>query len=129
MKAGGCFCGAVRYELKGPPTRVTYCHCSKCRKWHGHVGAYSAVDRAAFALLEQRGLKWHAVSPEVLRGFCLECGSCLFFDTLADPKMAFCAGTLDEPTGLQSKAHIYVGSCADYYQVSQDGLLRYDTLP
>src|SRR5262249_52857395 len=95
MNTGGCFCGAIRYEVNAPLTGVTYCHCSKCRRWHGHVGAYTAVDRAAFRLTEERGLKWHAVSPTVRRGFCAECGSSVLFDEKPDPRMSICAGTLD----------------------------------
>jgi hypothetical protein len=107
---------------------VTYCHCSKCRRWHGHVGAYSAVDRDAFRLTETRGLKWHSVSPTVRRGFCAECGSSVLYDGTNDTKMSICAGTLDDPTGLREKAHIYVGSKGDYYEIGDD-LLKYDTLP
>jgi hypothetical protein len=129
MKSGGCLCGAVRYELRGPLTSVTYCHCSMCRRWHGHLGAYAAVDRAGFVLTEQRGLKWHASSPEARRGFCVECGSSLFFDPLGDAKMAFCPGSLDAPTELLSKAHIYVASKGDYYAIPDDGLLRFDAHP
>ena len=55
MKTGGCACGAVRYEIFLVLTPVTFCHCSKCRRWHGHIGAYTAVDRPGFRLTEQRG--------------------------------------------------------------------------
>lgn len=129
MNTGGCFCGAVRYEITKPLTMVTYCHCSRCRRWHGHVGAYAAVDRDGFRLTEERGLKWHAVSPRVRRGFCVECGSCVLFDESPDPKLGIVAGSLDEPTGIREKAHIYVGSKGDYYELAEDGLLRYDTFP
>jgi hypothetical protein len=128
MNTGGCFCGAVRYELNGPLTGVTYCHCSKCRRWHGHVGAYTAVDRDQFRLTETRGLKWHTVSPTVKRGFCAECGSSVLFDEAPLPKMGICAGTIDAPTGVREKAHIYVGSKGDYYEIA-DPLPRYETFP
>ena len=129
MKTGGCLCGAVRYELRGETTSVTYCHCSMCRRWHGHAGAYAAVDRAAFVVTEPRGLEWYSSSPSVRRGFCAECGSSLFFDEAGDPKVGFTAGTLDEPTGLRSKAHIFVASKGDYYAMADDGLLRLDGGP
>jgi len=128
MNTGGCFCGAVRYEVSAPLTQVTYCHCSKCRRWHGHVGAFTAADRDGFRITEARGLKWHTVSPTVKRGFCAECGSSLLFDESPLPKMGICAGTLDEPTGIREKAHIYVASKGDYYEIPGD-LLKYDTFP
>ena len=114
----------MRYELTGEPTQVTYCHCSKCRRWHGHVGAYTAVDRPGFALTEQRGLRWWTAAPGVRRGFCGECGSSLLWDEDGESKMSICAGTLDAPTGLKGKAHIYLGSKGDYYEVPDDGLQR-----
>ena len=120
---GGCFCGAVRYEVTIALTPVVYCHCSKCRRWHGHFGAYTGADRAHFKLTEQRGLKWHQVSERVKRGFCSECGSSVLFDEHHEP-MGIAAGTVDEPTGMHSKAHIFVGSKADYYPLPDDGLKR-----
>ena len=127
MSSGGCFCGAVRYEAK-PIGRVTYCHCSKCRKWHGHFGAYTATKREDFKLTVERGLKGHSVSGTVKRGFCQECGSSLFFDEAGDGHLSICPGTLDDPTGLTSKAHIFVASKADYYELG-DGLEKYDAYP
>jgi len=129
MKTGACACGAVRFEIDGEPTGVTYCHCSKCRRWHGHVGAYTAFLRQGFRLVEARGLKWYAANERVRRGFCSECGSSLFWDEDGDPRMAICAGALDAPTGLASKAHIYVDSKGDYYALPDDGLVRYGTMP
>ncbi len=117
-------CGAVRFEMLGALTPVTFCHCSRCRRWHGHVGAYTAVDRAAFRIVEQRGLAWFASSPTVQRGFCRECGSSLLWDEAGEAKMSICAGTIDAPTGLVPKAHIYLGSKGDDYPVPDDGLLR-----
>jgi hypothetical protein len=124
MKTGGCACGAVRYAVNLELTPVTFCHCSKCRRWHGHVGAYTAVDRPGFQVTERRGLRWYALSPTVRRGFCGECGSSLLWDEDGVPKIGICAGTLDAPTGLRPKAHIYLGSKGDYYDVPDDGLLR-----
>jgi hypothetical protein len=128
MNTGGCLCGAVRYETSLPLTAVTYCHCSRCRRWHGHVGAYTAVDRQGLKLIEDRGLKWHVASPSVRRGFCLECGSSVLFDDTAMPKIGICAGTLDAPTGISEKAHIYTESKGDYYAIT-GGLRAYDTFP
>ena len=34
--AGGCMCGAIRYEAVGEPIIVAHCHCDSCRR---HTGA------------------------------------------------------------------------------------------
>ncbi len=129
MKTGGCLCGAVRYELRGATTSVTYCHCSMCRRWHGHLGTYSAVERSDFVLTKDGSLKWYGSSEHIRRGFCGDCGSSLFFDDPSDSKIGLCAGSLDEPTGLRSTAHIYVASKGDYYDLADDGLRRFDAAP
>jgi hypothetical protein len=126
MKTGRCACESVRYEITAELVPVTYCHCSKCRRWHGHVSAWTAVERAGFRLVEERGLKWHAMSATVRRGFCGECGSSLLWDDAGDARMSICAGTLDAPTGLREKAHIFVGSKGDYYALPDDGLPRHE---
>ncbi|MEW5738493.1 MAG: GFA family protein [Myxococcota bacterium] len=129
MRTGACACGAVRYEVTGEPTKVTFCHCSKCRRWHGHVGAYTAVKRDGFRLVEARALRWYQASPTVRRGFCGHCGSSLFWDEDGEAHISLCAGTLDSPTELQPKAHIFVRSRGDYYPLPDDGLLRFDEGP
>lgn len=124
MRTGGCLCGAVRWEVTTEPTKVTYCHCSKCRRWHGHVGAYTGVAREGFRLVEDRGLAWYQQNPKVRRGFCRVCGSSLLWDEDGESRISICAGTFDHPSGLESKAHIYLGSQGDYYARPNDGLIQ-----
>lgn len=37
---GGCFCGAIRYVVKGAPEQVLVCRCPDCRRV---AGAQSVV--------------------------------------------------------------------------------------
>jgi hypothetical protein len=71
------------------------------------------------------------VAPRVAHGpprLLRECGSSLLFEDTTDPRISICAGTLDAPTGLREKAHIFVGSKGDYYEITGD-LPRYETFP
>ncbi len=52
----------------------------------------------------------------------------MLFDETSDRKIAICAGTLDSPTGLREKAHIFAGSKGDYDEISGD-LPSFGTLP
>jgi hypothetical protein len=126
---GACACAAVKFELTGKLRDVVFCHCSRCRRWHGHVGAYTRVKKDTLVMHEQKGLKWHQLAPDTRRGFCGECGSVIFFDA-ADQgdTIAITAGVLDAPTGLKPLAHIYVGSKGDYYPAPTDATV-WDTLP
>jgi hypothetical protein len=115
---GGCLCGAVRYEARGPLRDVVNCHCGRCRRTHGHVGAYT--ETTALTLLEDRGLAWYVADGRE-RGFCRECGASLFWRREGSATTSIAAGTLDEPTGLRTVSHIYVASKGDYYEIA-DGL-------
>ena len=115
---GGCLCGAVRYEATGPLRDVSVCHCGQCRKWHGHAGAYTAVDRPRLKLPEQRGLRWFRSSEFARRGFCSECGSSLFWQHDKAGHTSIAAGTLDGPTGIATTKHIYAAHKGDYYEIA-----------
>jgi hypothetical protein len=117
---GGCLCGAVRYVVGGPLRDVVACHCSHCRRTHGHYAAYSACAVADLVLLEQRGLRWYE-DGDRSRGFCSECGASLFWRAQGRDTISIAAGTLDEPTGLSTVAHIFTRDRGDYYVIDGDG--------
>jgi hypothetical protein len=120
----------VKFECTGKLRDVVFCHCSRCRRWHGHAGAYTRTPKAEIVWKEEKGLKWHQLSADTRRGFCGECGSVMFFDAAEHPTtIAITAGVLDAPTGMKTLAHIYVGSKGDYYAAPNDGAPVWDTLP
>ncbi len=119
--SGGCLCGAVRYEFSGEPRDVVNCHCAQCRRFHGHIGAYTALARSDFKLLEDSGLEWYRSSEWARRGFCAGCGSSLFWERIDAPSISISAGSLDQPTGLRTVRHVFVADKADYYEIT-DGL-------
>jgi hypothetical protein len=131
LNAGGCLCGAVRYEVDGPLRDVFTCRCVECRRWSGHLFAATAARREHVRLVESRGLTWiDSPRSESLarRGFCRECGSSLFWDAPARATVCIAAGSLDEPTGLRIRGHVYVSQTSDYERLADDGLPRYDRL-
>ncbi len=126
---GGCLCGAVRFEIHGTLRGIVNCHCAKCRRFHGHYGAYTSVRLEQLLLTEQRSLKWyHSVAdetPNVHRGFCSECGSSLFWHPKEQEMIAIAAGSLDDKTGLGTIAHVWLSQKSDYYELC-DELPRFD---
>src|SRR5271167_2502735 len=42
-QSGGCQCGAIRYEITGPPAAVYACHCTECQRQSGSAFAMAAV--------------------------------------------------------------------------------------
>ena len=118
---GGCLCGAVRYEVRGPLRPVVACHCDMCRRTSGHFAAATAARREALTLHEDRGLRWFDSSPAARRGFCQYCGSNLFWAPTDGSRFSIMAGTLDKPTGLAIAVHIFVDDAGDYYRIA-DGV-------
>ena len=116
---GGCLCGGVRYEIRGPLRDVIACHCSQCRKTSGHFVAASQALDADIVLVESSTLKWYRSSPEAQRGFCSKCGGNLFWrpDGRNPPVTSIMAGTIDPPTGLKVIEHIFVEDKSDYYEI------------
>jgi hypothetical protein len=128
--AGGCLCGAVRYTVEGPMRDVVVCHCSRCRRMHGHVAAYSGCATASLTVVDDaEALRWY-LADERARGFCSRCGSSLFWRTEANPdRTAVAAGSIDPPTGLRTVAHIFTATPGDYYESAGEGELHAAGLP
>jgi hypothetical protein len=103
---------------------VTACHCSQCAKTTGHYFAAVGCATQDFVLDAQDTLRWYRSSEAAERGFCSRCGSNLFWRSVGGSKTTMTAGTLDRPTGLRMKYHIFCDSRSDYYDLA-DGLPQY----
>jgi hypothetical protein len=121
---GGCLCGGVAFRIHGHLRGVVNCHCSKCRRFHGHFGAYTSVAFDQIEFTQDHGLKWFRSAtdetPNVYRGFCAECGASLFWHPRDQATISVAAGSLNEPTGLKTIGHVWTGQIGDYYKIYDD---------
>ncbi len=118
----------MRYEVREPLREVLLCHCIECRRWHGHVGAYTSVARSGLVLVQAQALQWFdspCSDTGARRGFCRLCGSSLFWEPADGEVVSIAAGTLDGPTQLRTGSHWYVSQAGDYYELPADGLPRW----
>jgi hypothetical protein len=122
--AGGCLCGAVRFETREKPDVVVGCHCSQCRRQTGLYYASADVPVSALTIAGEENLRWYQSSDEARRGFCLQCGSALFWQRLGGPAMSILAGAFDEPNGLRFGYHIFCADKGDFYEIP-DGVPQY----
>ncbi|MBV6656691.1 MAG: GFA family protein [Devosiaceae bacterium] len=97
---GGCQCGAVRYRVSGEPETPHLCHCRMCQKASGNYFLPLAWAPGDMLTLTRGEPSWFHSSDPVRRGFCAQCGTPLFFDTLSSDGMAFTLGSLDDPAAL-----------------------------
>lgn len=99
--AGGCACGAVRYETDDAPFHSTLCQCVDCRRAAGAPAlAWFSVRTAA--------LRWTRGSPKIRRssahaerGFCGDCGTPLTYRSDASPgEVDVTSCSLDDPEAM-----------------------------
>ena len=122
---GHCLCNSVRYEARAPLRSIIYCHCEMCRRTGGHFVAATACERQHLDIqISNDALRWFQSSTVARRGFCQICGSNLFWDSDGSPNISIWAGTLDSPSGLVGREHIYTANAGDYYVIA-DGLPQY----
>ena len=120
ISRGGCLCGGVRYSVRGPLRYVIACHCSQCRKTSGNFVAATGAEAQRVTLEAAATLVWFASSDSADRGFCGRCGGNLFWRPRNEPRgwLSIMAGTVDPPTGLKLKQHIFVADKSDYYEIT-----------
>ena len=94
---GHCVCGAVEITIKEYGNFVYTCHCDNCRRMNS--GPVLSVDpgpkeNVAFLRGEEKIAVYH--DEEVERGFCLVCGSTLFWHNPADNHYCMNAELFDD---------------------------------
>ena len=131
MLKGSCLCGGIRYESNGPVGKALYCHCSMCRKWHGSAfRARLAVPKSAFRLVcGEDLLVEYRSSADTIKRFCRVCGSPMMNSWDPDPdNYGLAMGTLETDPGVRASCHIFVGSKAPWYEIT-DSLPQYQAFP
>jgi hypothetical protein len=126
--SGGCYCGAVRYEIYELPSWAAHCHCRSCQLALGGAFATWAKVGADNFAITSGVIKVFEKTPGIKRGFCGDCGSSLNYaaeqevdgqNWLADAW--FSASTLDNPSILSPKTHVYVSHQQPWIKLA-DGL-------
>ena len=125
---GGCLCGAVRYRISGLPDWAAHCHCRSCQKAIGAAFAtWCAADADAFEVTAG-SITIYQSSPGVERGFCAACGTSLTYVAKGTwsgqdwtGQVWFVGPTLDDPSIIEPKSHVYVSHRQPWVQLD-DGL-------
>ena len=126
---GGCLCGLVTYEITGPLGRTGHCHCSMCRKSNGAAFAtWAGVEPDQFRWTSgAESVTAYASSPGRERCFCRRCGSALA--AAHDGQVTeVVLGTVEGDPGVRPIEHIFVGSKAAWYEIT-DTLRQYAEWP
>ena len=111
--AGGCRCGAVRYELAHDrPPPVYCCHCRDCQTWTASAfSQQAAVRESDFAITAGAPVLFELTNPSGSISRQQVCGNChtrLYNTNSARPGIVLIrAGTLDDSDQLKAVLHIW----------------------
>lgn len=128
-RRGGCFCGAVQYELNGEVFGARSCHCSRCRKaFSAQANSYAVITPGSLKWLSgEDNLKKYPEEGHEGRLFCSICGSSLC-GVVEGEIHGITLGCLDDDQDIEIKAHIFVGSKASW-EVMPENVPQYDQFP
>ena len=112
--AGGCACGAVRYETEADPIVMVNCHCRDCQRNTGSGYAAVMVLPAAAVTLTGEPRYFRTVGNAgkwIDRGFCPVCGSPVTLKLERFPDaIGIHAASLDNPSVYRPAMDIFTDS-------------------
>jgi hypothetical protein len=126
---GSCFCRAVQYEVPDEFRYALDCHCSNCRRTTG--AAFKP-----FAGIERQKLRTTSGADQLLiygednsnDTHCKLCGSLVFSVVREGAFVHVPLGTLLDPPSTRPSAHIFVGSKARWFEIT-DELPQFEEFP
>lgn len=130
--AGGCACGAIRYEISGEPLFENHCQCRDCQRKSGTGhGSYLTFPRAGVRL-QGEATHWDLMGDSgnvKTRAFCPVCGSPVYVTFAAGPDaFAVHAASLDDPGRFKPQAVTY-GVRGHAWDHIDPALPKFDRMP
>jgi len=123
MLKGKCLCGQVEYEVENSFAYALNCHCSNCRRATGSAfKPFAGIRREKLAVT--RGSEGLLIFGQELThdAHCSKCGSLLYSVVREGTFVHVTLGTLVDEPSIHPSAHIFVGSKASWFTIT-------DTLP
>jgi hypothetical protein len=119
--AGACECGAVRYEVADAFLYAANCHCSRCRAATGTAfKAFAGIEREKLAIRTGHDKLLIVGDENANHTRCGVCGS-LLFSVVRDGDFVHVAmGSLVDVPSIRPTQHIFVGSKAPWYEITDD---------
>lgn len=123
---GTCLCGAVRYAVADEFRYALNCHCSDCRRATGAAfKPLAGIERAKLCVVEGSDRLMTYGGKVDHDAHCGTCGS-LLYSVVRDGAFAhILMGTLVDAPSIRPSAHIFVGSKAPWFDVT-DELPQYE---
>jgi hypothetical protein len=107
-------CGAVKITAEEINPKFTVCHCQSCRTWGG--APFFAVQCGTKVHIEgSDNVKMYQSSAWASRGFCVECGTHLFYKLKASSEYNMPVGLFPNLKGLEMDMQYFSDMRPSYY--------------
>jgi len=118
---GRCACGTVRYRVADAFRYAANCHCGDCRRTTGAAfKPFAGIERDQLALSEGAEALMIVGDDGANNTHCRLCGSLLYSVVREGAFVHVAMGTLiDDPT-VRPTHHIFVGSKAPWFAITDD---------
>jgi hypothetical protein len=119
--AGRCFCGAVHYAVADEFIYAANCHCSGCRRMTGSAfKPFAGIERDKLVVTEGGDKLMFFGDANGHDAHCKVCGSLLYSLVRAGAFVHVAMGTLVDAPTIRPTKHIFVGSKAAWFTITDD---------
>ncbi len=118
---GKCECGKVQYRVADEFVYAANCHCSRCRAATGSAfKPFGGIERDKLEVTRgEDGI--HVVGKEKAHDArCAACGSLLYSVVRKGEYVHVALGSLVDAPTRRPDHHIFVGSKAEWYEITDD---------
>ncbi len=121
LLAGSCQCGAVTYAVADEFSYALNCHCSLCRRATGSAfKPFAGILRSKLRVMSGEDQLKILGTPDLHDARCGLCGSLLYAVVRDGDYVHVTLGTLTDTPTIRPSAHIFVGSKADWFTITDD---------
>lgn len=127
--AGACYCRAVRYSVPDAFRYALNCHCSNCRRTTGAAfKPFAGIEREKLTVTDGEENLLIFGDEKNHDAHCKRCGSLLYSVVRDGAFVHVTLGTLVDTPSIRPGAHIFVGSKAAWFTITDD-LPQFDEFP
>lgn len=119
--SGKCECGIVRYEVADEFRYAANCHCSRCRAATGAAfKPFAGIEREKLELTNGADNLLIVGEEKLNDTRCSACGSLLFSVVRDGAYVHVALGSLVDTPSIRPTEHIFVGSKAPWFEITDD---------
>jgi hypothetical protein len=121
LLVGKCECGTVRYRVEDAFLYASNCHCSRCRAATGSAfKAFAGIEREKLEITSGRDTLLIVGEAKSNDTRCASCGSLLFSVVRDGAYVHVAMGSLADAPSIRPTKHIFVGSKAPWFEITDD---------